>query len=171
MGTAGYPAMPLTNGQSGYVIMDATILNTNYNSTWQYQFKVFYLGQTQTGTGGLTGGINVLTIVGFTLGAVILIVLSLGLYFQAGTTLLGVFSATGAFGVNSQGTRLAQTVGFGLLIWIPFWSEFSGWVNSQTLPNGLSILITLVLTGSVFLGFYLLNLVGATAGDTANGKL
>lgn len=62
---------------------------------------------------------SLIAVLGF-IGGLILALLSLGLYIQ------GEFLASGgAAGVNSQGTKMAQIIGIGLLVWSFIYSEFS----------------------------------------------
>ena len=153
----GAQALPLYNGATGYLIFGATITNTNFNSTYTYQFKVFYDGQSPSSVGS-KDVTQALTVLGFNIAVAVLIILSLGIT-------ISIFGGNG-LGSNPQGTRLAQTVGFGLLIWAPLTSEFGiSWINSTILPFGLSTLLYLILTGSVFVGFYAINLIGTATSD------
>lgn len=88
--------------------------------------------------------------------SIILLILGLGINFRLGGGVLGTGGTVGA-GVNRQGTKLAQVLGLGLMIWIPFYSEFSPWFTSGFLPYGLdgatgviSIVLTAVYFGGVF---------------------
>ena len=142
------------NGQSGYLIFLSTILNNNhFNSTYQYQFKVFYVGQTSTTNG--PNNIQTLTLVAFgfaiVIGGIIIIMLILG---------LSVGALTVSAAVNNQGTRLAQAAGISLLVWSVLYSEFSSWLSPAILPNGIDILLGLFLTGSIFCGIFIITLSG-----------
>jgi len=107
-----------------------------------------------------TGGISFGNILGFglwLLGAALVLFLSLGISFGGG----GSFLASGAsfqVGSNKQGSKLAQTVGIGLLVWIPFYSEFSTWFTSGLLPygiDGVTGIIAIAITATMAFGLYL----------------
>lgn len=91
-------------------------------------------------------GINIGTFFGFVSG-IILFVMSFGIGFAA-----GAFSNSFQFSSNEAGTRLAQTLGLGLLIWSPMFSEFGTWFNVFTL--GLSTIVSLLITIVFFFGIY-----------------
>ena len=118
-----YPQCTQGSGSAScYLILKITPTSSNYNSTYLYQFRATLVGWTFTNAPGAT---NILTFLGFIAGALILLVLSLGIGFSA-TFLASGTSAT----PNPQGTKLAQVIGFALLIWLPFYSEFGTWFGS-----------------------------------------
>lgn len=89
-------------------------------------------------------------VVGFIIG-LILFVAGLSISFT-----LPVPSTNAGVAVGSQGARLAQIFGMGLLIWTPLYSEFGNgsWLSPIYLPYGLSIVMTVCLTGTFFLGLF-----------------
>lgn len=100
-------------------------------------------------SGGLQAGFFTpfLTIV---IGLVIFLI-GLGINIRGGGSIFGSGTTLGV-GVNQQGTRLAQVIGLGLIIWSPLYSEFGGWIIS--LPIGINALILLVMPGLFVFGLY-----------------
>ena len=112
-----------------------------------------------------SGGLDFGSLIGFglsLLGAAILIFMSLGINF-------GIVTAT--FGTNPQGTKLAQTYGMGLLLFMPLYSEFSTWFSNGYLPAGLDGnifngqlgIVSVVLVVCMFLGLYFVSQSGTTS--------
>ena len=149
------PGLPLFNGQQGYLIFGSTLINTNFNATYTYQFKVFYQGQTSVVNG--PNNIQSLTLLGVVLGGVVLIVMIFG---------VGVSTVVAGFTINNQSTRNATAAGIALIIWGFFYSEFSAWISPAILPNGLDLLVGLVLTGCIFVGIFVVALTGQVPAGT-----
>ena len=58
-------------------------------------------------------------------------------------------------GTGPQGARLAQSIGIGLIVWTPMFSEFGGWLTSGLLGStGLGILTLFLVTGAFFFGAF-----------------
>jgi hypothetical protein len=98
-------------------------------------------------------------------GAALVIWLSLGLGFTLGGSILGSGASVG-FTNNPQGTKLAQTFGFGAFLWLSVWQEFNGWFAGNYLPlglGGITGIISIVITVVFFIGLYLLSQSGTAA--------
>lgn len=154
---------PTANGMSAY-IQDGITIQTSISSYQAYQMwlagaSVIYqagvvlpmtsysvIVQTNSLTDATT--INwILSIVGIGVGLLLLLI-GLGLGFEAGAVTFNF-----ALRPNSQGTRMAQTIGIGLLVWIPLYSEFGApWVS--VLIWGLSTFLFFALTGCFFFGIF-----------------
>lgn len=91
-------------------------------------------------------GMHWATFLGFVIG-IILFVMSFGVGFNA-----GAISETIGFSSNSQGTKFAQAVGLGLMVWSPIYSEFSGWFSNTMLGWGVGTIIGTILTALYFMG-------------------
>jgi hypothetical protein len=103
--------------------------------------------------GGLT------LVLGFIVGLVLFLI-GLGISVNAGGSVLATGTSAGV-GTNMQGTRLAQIVGLGLLIWTPLYSEFSTWFASGFLGFGLDAIIGVALTTAFAISLFLLLFVGS----------
>ncbi len=82
-------------------------------------------------------------------GGIILLYLALGVS--------GTFEILGtgvSFGDNSQGSKLAGSIGFGLILWSPIYSEFGSWLTSTTLGFGVAAIVTILLEFIFFAGIY-----------------
>ena len=90
---------------------------------------------------------NSLSFLGFIIG-IILFILSLGIGFSGQALTVGF-----SFRSNSQGTRLAQTMGMTLLIFSFSFSEFGSWMSSS-LGWGFGSLILFVTFGLIFFGAF-----------------
>lgn len=102
---------------------------------------------------------NVIYFGGFLAGAVML-VMSMGVFF--GGEILG----TGIdIGSNPQGTKLFQTFGIGLFIFMPLYSEFNLWVTSLGL--GLGLVVTMIIFLLFFMGMFLF-LGGSVSSSSTN---
>ena len=118
------------------------------------------------GTGLITSSsISFGSILGFglsLLGATVVLFIGLGIN-------IGAISAT--LGSNPQGTKLAQTYGMGLLLFMPLYSEFSTWFSNGYLPAGLDGnifngqlgIVSVVLVVCMFLGLYFVSQSGTTS--------
>lgn len=95
---------------------------------------------------------NTFSFLGFIAGLLLLII-GLGLGFSGGALTFN-FSVT----PNSQGTRFAQIAGISLLIWIPLFSEFGGWILGSGLLWGIGVLIGFLLPAVSCFG--LLDMIG-----------
>lgn len=99
-------------------------------------------------------------LVGF-LAGLVLFVGGLGLQFGFGG---GV-----SLGINPQGTKLMQVMGLGLILWTFLFSEFALWFTSGFLPYGMDGLfgvVSIVISGLIFGGFYLLAQTGGSTTST-----
>jgi hypothetical protein len=145
-------APPIFNGANGYYIFGSTLLSTSYNATYTYKFALYLYGTTQTSSGA--NPLSYLSILGWVVGIAVLILLALGISFEAG-------ALTFNFGIsnNRQGTKFAQVLLVGLVVYIPLYSEFAGsgsWLDTSTVgwPFGIATLIVLVITGVFWFGVY-----------------
>lgn len=135
-------------------------------------FTCFNLGSANQlyipGVTSVFQGFNITSIIAFAaaiLGAVIYLYLSLGLGFTVGGSVVATGGSVG-FTTNPQGTKLAQTFGFAMLLWLPLWSEFSPWFASGFLPYGLDGtvgIVGIVLIAGFFIGAFLLSQTGTAA--------
>jgi hypothetical protein len=173
-GTAPFPP---TCGANGFNVFSQSGNNTNYLITafpvsgvtcnTQYQLTGFYFNDTLSGKicqpngtsecfdfqfGTVTYATtapnfgNAFEFLGFLIG-IILLVLALGVGFQ------GEVLGTGfRIQPNSQGSKLTGALGLGLILWIPFYSEFSSWIS--LFGFGVDTIITAILTGIFFVGIY-----------------
>lgn len=126
-------------------------LSTKFEN-WFQTFKGVLISGSSFSSQYFLPGLNG-PVMGFIFGFVLLII-GLGLNFDLNGTFLGTGGGFGA-GVNQQGTRLAQILGIGLLVWSPLYSEFSAWFTSGFLPNGIDGslgIVGLVLDGMFFFG-------------------
>jgi hypothetical protein len=83
---------------------------------------------------------------GFLAGVILLVV---GLGVQIG------FGGGVSAGSNEQGTRLAQALGIGLIIWSFLYSQFSTWFTSGFLPyalDGALGIVSVIVSGMFFVG-------------------
>ncbi len=149
-----FPSCPETAGvNNGYQIMSFTPSGpVPFNSSVEYRFTFTERGCTYyTSTASIT---NYLGLIGFIVGAAILVVLAIGLSFQGGDIVVGNWG----LGANEQGTRFAQVVLIlGFVIWVPLYSEFSTWFTSSdlSLPYGLggSVgILSIFITGTFWFG-------------------
>lgn len=149
---AGIFCPPNQASTKGYIVFGVTPLGSvPFNATYTYKFGLVDLGCTTTGASS-TNPLNFLSVLGFSVGVVILIILSLGMSFETG-------ALTFNFGLssNSQGTRFAQVILIGLVVWIPLYSEFSPWFTSGLLPLGLdgaAGIMSILLTAMMFFGVF-----------------
>lgn len=105
------------------------------------------INRVPNGGGSSTLNFGLLTpILSFIIG-LILVIIGIGLRISASGSIFGTGTGFTA-ATNDQGTKLAQVIGFGLLIWTPLFSEFGSgsWIASQWLPNGLDIVVGFLLT-------------------------
>lgn len=87
------------------------------------------IGQsTTTNYGGVLNGGNIITFFLSLIGTGLLLIIALG---------INVGGFTVSAGSNPQGTKLAQTFGMGLLVFMPLYSEFNVWFVNGYLPSGL----------------------------------
>lgn len=100
------------------------------------------------GSGGTS--LNLLSFFGFLIG-IILFVMSFGIGFGGGANVVGS-GPSFQFSANSQGTRLAQVFGIGLMLYAPIYSEFSSWIF--TLGFGVGAMISLIIPAMFFVGLY-----------------
>lgn len=98
------------------------------------------------------------SVLGFIMG-IILLILGTGIGFSF-TAPLPTTTTGASASPNPQGTRMAQTLGIGLIVWVPVVSEFSGWL--AVFPNGLSIIVAFILSAMVFFGFFAVMLTGTS---------
>lgn len=84
---------------------------------------------------------------------VILFFLALGLNMKGGGSIFGSGTQFG-IGSNPQGTKLAQVIGLGLIIWSVLYSEFGTWINTSLLPYGLDSVVLIFISGMFFFGLY-----------------
>jgi hypothetical protein len=85
-----------------------------------------------------------------------LLLLGLGIGISGGGSILGSGTTLG-YTTNMQGTKLAQNMGIGLIIWSPLYSQFSTWFTSGLLPSGMdgaTGIVSLILTGALFFGIW-----------------
>jgi hypothetical protein len=116
--------------------------------------------------GGATFNLGFFTPLLTILLGLVLFLIGLGINVQGGGSVFGNGTQFGV-GTNVQGTRLAQALGIGLIVWSPMYSEFSSWFTSGVLPYGLdgtTGVIGVALTGMFFFGLYWL-ILNAGAGD------
>jgi hypothetical protein len=99
-------------------------------------------------TGTSFWGLNLL--IAWVIG-IVLFIIGLGISFQASGEIFASGASVGA-GVNSQGTRLAQVLGLGLIVWVPLYSEFSAWITPGNLPNGANLWVNFLIIGMFFFG-------------------
>ena len=118
----------------------------------------------QTGASGLVWGL-LGTFVTFLFGLA-LFLLGTGINIQGSGSIFGN-SAGLSVGSNPQGSKLAQVIGLGLVIWSFLFSEFSSWYTSGFLPYGLDGsfgVVGIAITGSFWFGMFFWATTG-TGGD------
>lgn len=104
------------------------------------------------------------------LGGTLLLLLALGINIGVGGSIFATGGTT-SVGSNPQGTKIAQTFGIGLLIFMPLYSEFDTWFTSGYLPAGLDGnlfnlgvgqigIISIALIVMFFLGLYFISQSG-----------
>lgn len=118
---------------------------------WSQQCINMVDGASTTGNSGFNFGL-LTPIILFIIG-IALFLIGLGLQISAGGTIFGTGTSLGV-GANAQGTRLAQVVGLGLIVWIPLYSEFGTWIVPANFPYGISIIVTFLITGMFFFGVF-----------------
>lgn len=82
---------------------------------------------------------------------IVLFLIGMGINLQAGGSIFGSGTQFGV-GTNPQGSKMAQIVGLGLIVWSPLFSEFGGWL--AFLGLGIGTFLTLLVTGLFFFGLY-----------------
>ncbi|MDE1824340.1 MAG: hypothetical protein KGH74_03505 [Candidatus Micrarchaeota archaeon] len=110
--------------------------------------------KTQSVSSGANFGILTPIIV-FIIGLALLF-LGLGIGLTGGGSILGTGTTVG-ISSNRQGTKMAQILGMGLIVWAPLYSEFSTWFTTGLLPYGLDGSLGVVgigLTGLFFFGIF-----------------
>lgn len=86
-----------------------------------------------------------------------LVFLGSGIGFAFGGSVVGTGTNASVFS-NPQGTKMAQVIGGGLVVWSFMYSEFSTWFTSGYFPYGLDGAfgaIGLAITGIFFFGLYI----------------
>jgi hypothetical protein len=142
-GSLGYGTCFYSNTDKCYYIMGITPVHTEpFNATYTDEFQLYLNGQTNTGSSNALG---ILSFMGFVMGALIILVLSLGIGVQA-TFLVGSL----ALNPNPQGTRLAQIVGFALLIFNPLYETFGGWLSTLSFGGTLTFVMLLIFGIGIF---------------------
>jgi hypothetical protein len=137
---ATYPYCYQDNSHHCYYVLGLTPLHTEpYNATYTDYFAVTLIGETYTNTTDATG---LLSFMGFIAGAIIMLVLALGVGFNA--TFLVSASP------NAQGTKLAQVVGFALLTFNPFYAEFGSWISALWFGTPLLFVLITIFGIGVF---------------------
>lgn len=128
----GYDQYPHSIGQSGCP-------NSKINSSqvWCIISEPNYSANSLSNTFGFLA---------FLLG-IILLIMSLGIYISG-----SVFASGFSFGLNAQGTKIAQVLGIGLTLWAFVSSEWSVWLFS--IPLSLGVLIYSIFTILFFAGLY-----------------
>ena len=110
--------------------------------------------QAQTGANGVVFGL-LGVFVTFLFGLALFLI-GTGINIQGQGSIFG--SGTGfSLGSNPQGSKLAQVVGLGLVLWAFLFSEFSSWYTSGFMPYGLDGtfgIISIAVTGSFWFGLY-----------------
>ena len=141
----------------------ATCFSTQGSNRAQFSYIVsaqcdqFY--QTAKAQVGSTNNLAILgpisMIVGFFFGLA-LFFLGFGIQIGAGGSIVST-GTNFSLGSNPQGSKLAQVIGMGLIIWIFLFSEFSSWYTSGFLPYGLDGsfgVISIAITGAFWFGLY-----------------
>lgn len=126
-------------------------LHTDQCDAWARSFLGFTIPGTSTQFVPGGGG----AIMAFLIG-IFLFLMGLGLNFTTSGSVFASGGGAGA-GVNEQGTRLAQTLGIGLIVWAPLYSQFATWFTTGLLPYGLdgaAGITSVVLTGMFFFGVF-----------------
>lgn len=131
--------------QTGFLIIQADYAGTNGSIT----LTKYNPGLTDI-VGSSGTGLNVFTFLGFVIG-IILFIMSFGIGFGGGASVLGS-GPSFQFSSNAQGTKLAQTLGIGLLIFTPIYSEFSSWIF--TLGFGIGTIVSTIIFVMFFFGLY-----------------
>lgn len=106
--------------------------------------------------GGSSFVFGFLTPIMLFLAGIILFLIGLGIQFNWGGTLLGTGTQFGT-GTNPQGTKLAQVMGLGLVVWTFLFSQFSTWFTSGLLPLGLDGtfgIVSIFITGAFFFALF-----------------
>lgn len=120
------------------------------------QCQNFFTSTAGVSTGGLTSfNWGFLTpLIAFALG-IVLFIIGLNMTISAGGSIIGTGTSF-LVGTGSQGARLAQSMGVGLLVFAPLYSEFIGPIDSwvSVLPNGLAVIVPIILAGFFFFGCY-----------------
>lgn len=111
----------------------------DYSVTWSMSCSLSTLKVVQT---SISDVLNAFAFVGSFALSLLLLVLVLGVRITGGIAIAGVTLAA-----NSQGTRLAQSFGFGFLLWNIVSSEFGTVFN--ILPFGFGSLMYLIFTASI----------------------
>jgi hypothetical protein len=152
------------------------------NNLYSFQCVMMYPVTPPVAIPGTVSGLNVTSILSFALtilGGTLLILLALGINIGIGGSILASGAST-SVGSNPQGTKLAQTVGLGLLVWFPLYSEFSTWFTRGFLPvfnttSGITTgidgnilagqigIVSIILTMMMFLGLYFMSQSGTAA--------
>jgi hypothetical protein len=134
-----FEGVPLVRGYAS-AFANYTVFNATYYTVKSYNSANFVVG----GNPGAQS--NLAMFIGFAIG-IILLILSLGIGFT-----IPVPTSQASIVSNPQGTRMVQVIGFGLVSWIPLFSEFSAWINPNVLGLGLDVVVLFGLTGLFFVG-------------------
>lgn len=118
---------------NGPSLSSTGFFNNQYNN-WIFSFKGILISGSPFSSQYFVPGINGPMLAW--LAGIVLFIIGLGLNFAINGTFFGTGGGVSA-GVNRQGTKLAQVLGIGLMIYAPFYSEFSSWFTTGYFPYGL----------------------------------
>jgi hypothetical protein len=124
---------------------------SNSNLTFSCSVNSVVTGSTSSGSQATSGiSFTLLPVFAFLAGILIFLAGS-GFSVQGAISFISSGFSGGA-GINTQGTKLAQCIGFGLIIWAFARTEFSRW--SAIDPFGITTFVYLALNVWFFLGIY-----------------
>ena len=134
-----------------YLTADCTPFSTNATDIQQMicsNFVAPVTSTTSTTVGSLVNfssvGLFFQLIAGF-----ILLIMSLGIGGSAQAIATGF-----SFIPNDQGTKFAQLLGIGLIMWVVIQSEFSAWLSSSFIGFGIGSMMAIILEIMFFVGIY-----------------
>ena len=128
---------------SGFTNNTVYVLQYGYYTAYNATYYTLHFSNLAASTANLP---NMFAVVGWILG-IALLFMGFGWNVTVSTLIAG-----GSFGINQQGTKLAQAFGIALFTWSFVYSEFGFWLTDLYFEAGIPILA--ILTTMYFLGNY-----------------